>query len=66
MHRKGHDSGGEDIVAHVCVPSGPHALEVVEVHIVLRNGLELVPVGVGGVWESAIKDGGSISVEPHH
>jgi hypothetical protein len=35
VHDEAHDAGGEHIIADVCVPRGPHALEVVEVDIVL-------------------------------
>ena len=35
VHDEAHDTGGERIVADVCVPRSPHALEVVKVHIVL-------------------------------
>ena len=35
VHEKGHDTSGEDIIADVGVPSGPHALKVVEMNIVL-------------------------------
>jgi hypothetical protein len=35
VHDEAHDTSGEDVVADVCVPGSPHALEVVEVDIVL-------------------------------
>lgn len=35
VHEEAHDAGGEDVVADVGVPRRPHALEVVEVDIVL-------------------------------
>lgn len=35
VHDEAHDTGSEDVVADVCVPRSPHALEVVEVNIVL-------------------------------
>lgn len=35
VHDEAHDTGGEHIVADVCVPRSPHALEVVEVDVVL-------------------------------
>lgn len=35
VHDEAHDTGGEHVVADVCVPRSPHALEVVEVDIVL-------------------------------
>ena len=35
VHDEAHDTGGERVVADVGVPRSPHALEVVEVDIVL-------------------------------
>lgn len=35
VHDEAHDARGEDIIANVRVPSHPHALEEVEVDIVL-------------------------------
>jgi hypothetical protein len=35
MHDEAHDTSGKHIIADVCVPRSPHALEVVEVDIVL-------------------------------
>lgn len=35
VHDEAHDTGGERVVTDVGVPRGPHALEVVEVDIVL-------------------------------
>ena len=57
VHDEAHDTGGEGIVADVCVPRSPHALEVVEVDIVLGHLVEVVPVGVCGVREHGISDG---------
>lgn len=34
VHDEAHDTSGKDIIADVCVPGSPHALEVVEVDIV--------------------------------
>jgi len=35
VHDEAHDTSGEHIIADVCIPGSPHALEVVEVNIVL-------------------------------
>lgn len=35
VHDEAHDARGENVVADVCIPRHPHALEVVEVDIVL-------------------------------
>jgi len=35
VHDEAHDTSREDIISDVCVPRSPHALEVVEVNIVL-------------------------------
>jgi hypothetical protein len=57
VHDEAHDTGSERIVADVCVPRSPHALEVVEMDIVLGHLVEVVPVGVCGVREHGIGDG---------
>jgi hypothetical protein len=47
VHREAHDPRCKHVILHVSVPCGPEAFEVVEVHIVLGDLLELAPVGVG-------------------
>jgi len=64
VHQEGHDTSGEDVVANVRIPGHPQLLEIVEVYIVLRDLLELVPVCVGGVRESVLKN--SCRVEVRH
>lgn len=41
-----HDTRGQDVVTHPCVPGQPHLLKVVELDIVLGDLLEGAPVGV--------------------
>lgn len=48
MHNKGHDAGGNHIILHVGIPGRPHALQVVQMNIVLGDLLELAPVSC---WE---------------
>lgn len=62
VHQEGHDTSGEHIVANVRIPGHPQFLKVVEVYIVLRNLLELVPVCVGGVRESVLKNSCRVAV----
>ena len=46
VHRKGQNARRENIILHVRVPGSPHALEDVEVDVILGNFVELAPVGV--------------------
>ena len=63
VHQEGHDTSGEDVVANVRIPGHPELLKVVEVYIVLRNLLELVPVCVRGVRESVLKNSCRVAVD---
>lgn len=56
MHEETHNPRRQDIISNERVPGGPHALESVEVHIVLGNGVVLVPVGVLGVRQHHVRD----------
>lgn len=47
---KRHDAGGQNIVAHPCVPCEPHLLKVVERDVVLGDLLEGAPVRVLRHW----------------
>lgn len=49
VHGKRHDARGEHVVANVRVPGSPHELEVVELDILLRDLLKVVPVSVCSV-----------------
>jgi len=60
VHQKGHDSGGEHVVAHIGIPRRPQAFKDVEVNIVLGNVLQMCHVRVGGVRQSMIQQGGGI------
>lgn len=46
VHDKRHYTGGEDIILHVGIPRCPHPLEQIKMDIVLRDLLELSPVGL--------------------
>lgn len=47
VHRKGHDTRGENIVLHPGIPSHPELLGNIEVGVELGDFLILAPVGVG-------------------
>jgi hypothetical protein len=57
VNHEGHDAGGQNIVAHPCVPGHPHLLKVVELHIVLGDLLKGAPVGILRHWR---QDGGGV------
>jgi hypothetical protein len=57
VDHEGHDTSGQNIVAHPCVPGQPHLLKVVELHIVLGDLLEGAPVGILRHWR---QDGGGV------
>lgn len=63
VHHEGHDTSGEHVVANVRIPGHPQFLKVVEVNIVLRNLVELVPVCVGGVRESVLKNSCRVAID---
>lgn len=50
VHDKGHDTGCQDIVLHICVPRQPKSLGVVERDVVFGDLLERGPVGVLRHW----------------
>lgn len=50
MDDKRHDTRGQDVVAHPCVPGEPHLLEVAELDIVLGDLLKGAPVRVLRHW----------------
>jgi hypothetical protein len=62
VHQKGHDTGGEYIVANVGVPRHPQLLKVIEVYIVLGHLFELVPIRVGCVRESVLENGRRVAM----
>ena len=47
VHDEGHDSGSEDIVLQICIPSCPQALQKIKVDVVFGDLIELAPVSVG-------------------
>ena len=62
VHQERHDAGGEHVVADVGVPRHPQLLKVIEVYIVFGHLFELVPVRVGGVRESVLKNSRRVAV----
>jgi len=62
MHHETHDSSGENIVLHVCVPSQPKTLEVIERDVSGRDGIELRPVCVLAVEASRKACGSCVPV----
>jgi hypothetical protein len=62
VHQEGHDTSGEHIVTNVGVPRHPQLLKVIEVYIVLGHLFKLVPVRVGSVRESVLKNGRRVAM----
>lgn len=58
VHDEAHDTSGEDIIAHKRVPSSPQLLEVIEFDIRARYLMELLPIGIRGIWEHGAGDSG--------
>lgn len=59
VDHEGHDTGGQNIIAHPRVPGQPHLLEVVEGDIVLGDLFERSPVRVLRHWR---QNGGRVPV----
>jgi hypothetical protein len=54
MHDKGHDTCGENIVLHECIPRCPHSLGEAKMEVVFRDLLELAPICIRGRVENNI------------
>ena len=51
VHHKRHDTGGQHIILHPCVPRSPHPFGNIQMRVILRDSVKLAPIRIRRCWE---------------